>query len=77
MLVLECREEVCLVSGMAMPPAFQFDIGFAMARATRRLPETENAIITMNRIVEGWKGLAVKRLPADFNIEKPTVTISG
>jgi hypothetical protein len=62
MLLLEFREEGCLVSGMAMPPASQFGIGFTMARATRLL-ETANIAMVMNHIVEEWNnGRWVKQM---------------
>jgi hypothetical protein len=47
------EEEKCLVSGMAMPSAFQLGTGFAVARATS-LPATAKVIV-MNRIVENWR----------------------
>jgi hypothetical protein len=55
MLSLEFGMEECLVRGMAMPPAFQFGIGFAVARATSLLAIAK-VITVMNRIVNEWKG---------------------
>jgi hypothetical protein len=49
---LELRKEASLVSGMAMPFAFQFGIGFAVARELETsLPATEKMVIVTNRIV--------------------------
>jgi hypothetical protein len=70
------RKDVCLASGMAMPSAFRSGTGFALARATSLLRlVTANIVIVMNRIVEEWKGLAVKHPPTDLYNE-PTVTTS-
>jgi len=48
--LLESREEECLVSGMAMPPAFKFGTGFTMARATSVLVIVD-MVIVMNHIL--------------------------
>ena len=66
MLLLEFGKEERLVSGMAKPSDFQFGIGFATARATSLLV-TAKMTIVMNRIVEEWKGMTLKRPPTDFN----------
>jgi hypothetical protein len=73
MLSLKFRAEGCLVSGMAMPPASQFGIGFAMARETRLLV-IANIVIVTNRIVEEWtKGRWLKHPPTNLYNRKMSI----
>ena len=53
MLPLGLRKEECLVSGMAIPLAWQFGTGVAVARATSLLVTVKKVIaVLMNAIVE-------------------------